>query len=170
MEIPRRLMKYMKTAFDTGRGGEWRLMKRKPRFMPVLIIKFRGISIVFLLSTLFFFFLFYFLASKVCLLLTAAFYAAEIIINHFSQTNARKASNLNKFDEHGTCIVVACAFEWIILFVPDTRIYFLVKLFIIVIIIVLFSNFFRIQRSLHNLKKRVFSFKKINRELRMQRR
>lgn len=57
-----------------------------------------------------------------------------------------------------------------ILFVPDTRIYFLVKLFIIVIIIVLFSNFFRIQRSLHNLKKRVFSFKKINRELRMQRR
>lgn len=59
----------------------------------------------------FFFFLFYFLASKVCLLLTAAFYAAEIIINHFSQTNARKASNLNKFDEHGTCIVVARAFE-----------------------------------------------------------
>lgn len=33
-----------------------------------------------------------------------------------------------------------------ILFVPDTRIYFLVKLFIIVIIIVLFLNFFRIQR------------------------
>lgn len=56
-------------------------------------------------------FFFYFLASKVCLLLTAAFYAAEIIINHFSQTNARKASNLNKFDEHGTCIVVARAFE-----------------------------------------------------------
>lgn len=36
---------------------------------------------------------------------------AEIVINHFSQTNARKASNLNKFDEHGTCIVVARAFE-----------------------------------------------------------
>lgn len=59
----------------------------------------------------FFFFLFYFLASKVCLLLTAAFYAAEIIINHFSQTNARKASNLNKFDEHGTCIVVCLCFR-----------------------------------------------------------
>lgn len=57
-----------------------------------------------------------------------------------------------------------------ILFVPDTRIYFLVKLFIIVIIIILFLNFFRIQRLVSSQFEKEGIFKKINRELRMQRR
>lgn len=82
-----------------------------PRFMPRLnnqragyrrCLDPRGKSVH--PSTLFSFF-FYFLASKVCCLLT------EIPINHFSQTNARKASNFNKFYVYGTCIVVAYAFE-----------------------------------------------------------
>lgn len=62
-------------------------------------------------DSFFFFFFTFSLRKCVSFLQQRSTRRAEIIINHFSQTNARKASNLNKFDEHGTCIVVARAFE-----------------------------------------------------------
>lgn len=150
MEIPRRLMKYMETASDTGRGGEWRLMKRKPRFMPVLIIKFRGISIVFLLSILFFFsFLLSRFESVSPSYSSVLRGAPRLWLTIFLRLMRGKRAIWTSLTNMGrvlSLLVLSNELYSCILFVPDTRIYFLVKLFIIVIIIVLFLNFFRIQR------------------------
>lgn len=67
-------------------------------------------------SFFFFFFFTFSLRKCVSFLQQRSTRRAEIVINHFSQTNARKASNLNKFDVYCRCscfrmnyIVVYCS-------------------------------------------------------------